>query len=274
MTDREIKNKIKNIADTVKITRAMQMVATTKIYGNQQKRNGAKAYLDDVEAATRIAMNYVSPDHPLFEENEGRSAYVVIAGDKGLCGDYNTQVLSYADSLIAKSEGRPKIFVIGYVGREYYKGKDCSLVGTYIHHQLNPTVINAIKMTDDLVEAFLKGNFKDLYLIYTEVNGMETKVASERLLPMTYAPETHKELYFGEENSDIFLKELLTAKIYYAVTSSALAVNCKRMVAMRQATINGEEIEEELNLKFHRSRQEKITNELNDAISSRLGEKR
>ena len=274
MTDREIKNKIKNIGDTVKITRAMQMIATTKIYGNQQKKSGARAYLDDVENAARIAMNYLSPDHPLFTENTGRSAYVVIAGDKGLCGDYNSQVLSYADKMIAESEGVPKIFVIGYVGREYYKGKMCSLVGTYVHHQLNPSVINAVNMADDLVALFLKGNFKDLYLVFTEVNGMDTEVVSERLLPMEYRPEEQKELFLGEEHADIFLNELLTAKLFYAVTSSALAVNCKRMSAMRQATINGEELQEELNIQYHRSRQDKITNELNDAASSRLGEKR
>ena len=275
MTDREIKGRIKNIGDTVKITRAMQMIATTKIHGYQVKRDNAKSYLDDVSSAAAVTMKYADKEDEYFKEKTGRSAYVVITGDKGLCGDYNAQVLSYSDKLITQSEGKPKIFVVGYVGREYYKGKNCALVGTYVHCQLEPTPSDFIRMAEDLSEAFLKGNFKDLYVVYTVVEGAgETHVVSERLLPFEYAPSSEDALYVGEKNTKVILTELLTAKLFYAVASAALAVNYKRMIAMRQATINGEEMIDDLKIQYNRSRQDKITNELNDTMAGAFDKKK
>jgi len=275
MTDREIKSRIKNITDTVKITKAMQMIATTKIYGFQSRRDNAYNYLLDVKKAADVATPHLSEDHEFFKEKTSdRSAFIVITGDKGLCGDYNAQVLNLADAEIAKHEGKPKIFIIGFVGREYYKGKPCSLVGTFIHHQLDPVVMESKRMADEILELFLKSNFRDLYVIYTKVEGMgNTTPVCEKVLPFEYVSEESNATILGDMDYEVFLKELLIAKLYYCVCSSALAVNYKRMAAMQQATINGEEMIDELQVQFNRTRQDKITNELNDAVSATLNQK-
>lgn len=276
MTDKEIKGRIKNINDTVKITRAMQMIATTKIYACQKRRDNAAAYMEDAKKTARVAMRFMPATHPLFQlSNVQKHAYVVIAGDKGLCGDYNAQMLSFAEKQFVLGETRPKIYVIGYVVKEYFKGKNCSLIGTYVHSQLEPSVTDAVKLADDLLKGFEKGDFADVSIIYAEVKERgETTPAVMKLLPMTYAPAAESDRVLGACNGENILREMLICTLFWAISSSALAVNYRRAAAMRQATINGENMLDDLRIQYNRSRQDKITNELNDAVATTFGKQR
>ena len=211
MTDKEIKGRIKNINDTVKITRAMQMIATTKIYACQKRRDNAAAYMEDAKKTAGVAMRFMPATHPLFQSSDvQKHAYVVIAGDKGLCGDYNAQMLSFAEKQFVLGETRPKIYVIGYVVKEYFKGKNCSLIGTYVHSQLEPSVTDAVKLADDLLKGFEKGDFADVSIIYAEVKEHgETTPAVMKLLPMTYAPAAESDRVLGACNGENILREML-----------------------------------------------------------------
>lgn len=275
MTEKEIKDKLKSINDTVKITKAMQMLSTTRSYRTQRNEDSAKQYFETVDAQVENIFKAEVKDCKLFHPGDGQTVFVVIGGDKGLCGDYNNAVFALADKEIASVEGKVKIYSVGYVTREYYKSKGIHADGSFVHIIAEPSVKDACKIADTLVESFKNDNLKEVRIIYTRYTGNSTKVFSEKLLPYTpYREDNESEtVILGQVDLEILLKQHLTAKIYYMITTASNAVNYKRMVAMQEATANGEEMVEELTKSYNRTRQNKITNELNDSVAVLFGKK-
>ena len=275
MMDKEIKEHVKNVEDTIKITRAMQVIATTKIYSRQTYRENAREYLSMLEKVASMAMTYDKASGKWFNQAHGSaSAYIVIAGDKGLCGDYNHVLLSFADEQIDKMGGMAKLYLIGHMGIPFFENSGLDMNTKYVYHQLTPEPVDTADMAETLVQEFLNGGFKDLHVIYTEIGKYgETYPVCKQILPLEYTPQEDKTLKVGNDTTDGIYKELVLAKIYYAVMTASLAVNYKRMAAMKQATTNGEEMIEKLRLQLNKSRQERITNELIDAIAVTFGKR-
>ncbi|MBQ9276794.1 MAG: F0F1 ATP synthase subunit gamma, partial [Clostridia bacterium] len=202
------------------------------------------------------------------------SAYIDIEGDNGLCGDYNHVLLSFADEQIDKTDSMAKLYLIGHMGIPFFEGLGLDIDAKYVYHQLTPEAVDTADMAETLVQAFLSGEFKDLHVIYTEIGKYgETYPVCKRILPLEYSPQEDKTLKACNDANDNIYQELVLAKIYYAVMTASLAVNYKRMAAMKQATTNGEEMIEKLRLQLNKSRQERITNELIDAIAVTFGKR-
>lgn len=275
MTEKEIKDKLKSINDTVKITKAMQMLSTTRSYRTQKNEDAAKKYFDSFDAAVDNVFKADDQDCRLFHEGDGQTVFVVVGGDKGLCGDYNNAVFAVADKEIASVDGKVKIYSVGYVTREYYKSKGVHADGSFVHIIAEPSVKDACKIAEALVESFKNDNVKEVKIVYTRYTGNSTKVFCEKLLP--YDRKTNENenstVILGKVDLETLLKQHLTAKIYYMITTASNAVNYKRMVAMQEATANGEEMVDELTKAYNRTRQNKITNELNDSVAVLFGKK-
>lgn len=276
MTEKEIKNRIKSIGDTVKITKAMQMLASTKIYQSEAKQKSATDYFREIEKSVLRLLDKNDKNNKLFSEGTGASSIVVVGAEKGLCGDYNHQIFKLADEVIDSFSERGKIYSVGFVAREYYRAKNIHTDTCFVSVFASPTPTDAGKMADELIKFYLANDLKEIRIIYTDQTENGWKATDERLLPFEWilTDESEQVPTLGE-NKDVqaILKEYLTAKIYRMLTTANNAVNYKRMMAMKQSTINGEEMVEDLTLQYNRTRQNKITNELNDSTSVLFGKK-
>ena len=275
MTEKEIKDKLKSVNDTVKITRAMQMLATTRAYRAQKSEDSARSYYEMVDSALKNMFNANNKDSVLLHEGNGFTALVVIAGDKGLCGDYNNAVFAVADKEIESIEKKFKMYSVGFVAREYYRAKGIHTDNSFVYVVNEPTVKDAMKMAEELIKSFINDGLKEIKIVYTEYLGNSTAVRTERLLPYSVeATEINEDtMILGDIDLDIVLKQHLSAKLYYIFATSSNAVNYKRMMAMREATTNGEEMVDDLTKAYNRTRQNKITNELNDSVAALFGKK-
>ncbi len=278
MTEKEIKNRLRSVNDTVKITRAMQMLATSKSYRAQNAESSAKSYFLSMDSAITDLLASTKCTSPLFSEGSGQNILIVVSGDKGLCGNYNDLILSKTEEEIAKCEVSPKIYSLGFVAREYYRGKGIHSDNSFVHIMGEPQVRDAERLAEVLLESYTKDDIREVRIVYTAHSTNNDNVISERLLPHE-KPNTDVDA--GQDKIDILgvvdvealIKQHLTARLYYIITTASNAVNYKRMTAMQEATDNGEKMVEDLTKTYNRARQNKITNELNDAAAVLFGNK-
>ncbi len=160
MTEKEIKGRIKSISDTVKITKAMQMLASTKIYQSETKQKFASDYFREIESSVFRLLKPKDKNNKLFSEGAGASSLVVIGAEKGLCGDYNHQIFKLADKVIDGFTEKGKIYSIGFVAREYYRAKNIHTDSCFISVISSPTPADARKMAEELINVFLSNNLK------------------------------------------------------------------------------------------------------------------
>ena len=271
----ELKRHISGVEDTVKITRAMQMIATSKLYRAREKCENSYRYLTELRNSLSAAAAHESVrEHPFLREHKsGKTALFVVAGDKGLCGDFNHRILDFADKFAAEHEVS-KIFALGQETREHYEKKGFPLSNFYIHMASEPHAFDAISVANDIVNMFRSGEYKEVYIVYTRTPSPSTQEpTAKRLIPIplpeheisTVCPVLQPNTRAALDN---FLSQYLMAEIYSAWADSAMAIHFKRMTSMRQSTENGEELLAELTAQYNHERQESITNELIDASAS------
>lgn len=275
MNTQDIKHRISSVGDTVKITQAMQMISASKMHKTQMKCETSRRYLSELESALSRVPRAALEAHAYVRQNEGKKiGLIVVAGDKGLCGDYNHRVLSFADSEIARLNAT-QIFAVGQEARDYFRRKQVPLNSFYAHMAQEPHAFDAIAVTNDMLDLYRTGEYGAIYLIYTRVDTLSSQRPTiKRLLPIEL-PEAGDELPFEPKNEEAvtnFLAQYVMAQIYSALADSTLAINYKRMVSMQESTKNGNKLIEELVSEYNHKRQEGITNELmNSSASSSRG---
>lgn len=273
MQGKEIKRRLQGAQETIKITRAMQLMSVAKMNKLQRKYYSSLAFLEEM----KNILSLLGDKKSVFtERRSGKKAYVIISSDKGLCGDYNYKLLSFADSILEQNED-VRVFVIGEYGKEYYARRGTKTDGSYASVMQNPVVEDALNISKRLIEEYVNKLVDEVYVIYTEVdknNGPQTQDPTVcKILPLELeeTEDTQNETLVDKKHVDGILEQYIWASIYYALNSSGLAVNFKRMVAMQQATKNGEELAEKLTATYNHLRQETITNELIDAEINKRG---
>lgn len=268
MKAREIKERIASVNDTVKITKAMQMISMSKLQKSQRMFAGAGKYLAEVGEAVGMLMTEQLADHPYFDlkKRGDKAAYFVIADDKGFCADYNSMVLEGARRDM-QSKNVTGVFAVGHLAEEYFKKRGVAVNTAYTHLIQDPMPEDARAVTDDLIERFLGDETDEIYLVYTEPSNLTRHdIVIKRILPVEYKPRTDGcPILTGADSVAEMLHQYVFAEIYYAIAAASLAVNYKRMTAMQQSTTNGEEIAENLTLEYNHKRQERITTELADS---------
>jgi len=275
MKGQELKHRITGVQETVKITKAMQMISASKMHKSQQMFDTSKKYLEEVSSAIKMLMTPTYANHPYFVKHEDdKAAFIVIAGEKGLCGDYNHLVLEKAYSEI-RLRNVQKVFPIGYVARDFFKKRAYDVSKAYIHLIQDPMPEDVRAVTDDLIAKFIAKEFNKVYIAYTDVETLAThKVVIKKILPITYEEQKEETMVLSDNDTvSNMLNQYVWAELYYAIASASLAINYKRMIAMQQSTTNGEEIVSELILEYNHKRQESITTELVDASSSLQGKR-
>ena len=279
---KEIRGKIKSVENTRKITKAMEMVAASKMRKAQERMRAARPYSDRIR---NIAANLseANPEytHPFMESNDAKATgFIVVTTDKGLCGGLNTNVLR---SLTAKlkdiqeaGEGVQAV-AIGNKGLSFLNRVGVKVLAHATQLGDKPHLDKLIGPVKVLLDAYTAGEVKAVYVCYTRfINTMKQESVVEQLLPLTADrmqgdKNQNSWDYIYEPDAQTVIDELLVryveALVFQAVAENMASEQSARMVAMKSATDNAGSVIGELKLIYNKTRQAAITKELSEIVA-------
>jgi len=271
---REIRRRIKSVREIAKITRAMKMVAAAKLRRAEREVASYAPFMEALEDVKRsLCCLSELEGHPLCRVNEkGLRCLVVVTGDKGLCGAYNTNIIRQAVDILAE-QPNTSVFAIGTKGASYFKRHGTPMVGELTGLSQEMLYARVRQVADELGHNYANGSFKEISVIYSLYEGMSLKIIVEKLLPYerhTGAEEEGDMWYVFEPEGlvDELLWEYLRRRLYWIVLRADATEHRARMMAMDNASNNAEQLIEDLTLEYNRERQWAITSELLDIVGS------
>ncbi|MBI3569575.1 MAG: F0F1 ATP synthase subunit gamma [Gammaproteobacteria bacterium] len=278
---KEIRKQIKSIQNTQKITRAMEMVAASKMRRAQDRMQAARPYAFKIRNVI-THLHYAHPEyrHPFVIEREARRVgFIVITSDRGLCGGLNTNLLRAMLATMkewAQKKTTIEICTIGGKGFGFMKRIGANIVSHTSHLGDTPRLEDLIGTIKVMLDAYTKGELDRLYLIYNHfVNTMSQKPTVEQLLPLPPSELdgdklTHHWDYIYEPDSKEVLDDLLTryieSLVYHGVIENLACEQSARMVAMKSASDNAGGLIDELKLRYNKARQAAITQEIAEIV--------
>ena len=279
---KEIRGKIKSVENTKKITKAMEMVAASKMRKAQERMRHARPYSDKVR---NIAANLgkANPEytHPFMKVNDAKAVgFIVVSTDKGLCGGMNTNVLRAVTAKLREMQAAGlgiQAVAIGGKGFAFLNRIGAPVVSHVTQLGDTPHLDKLIGPVKVLLDAYAEGKISAVYLSYTKfINTMKQEPVVERLLPLSdenlKADEgQHGWDYIYEPDAQTVIDELLVryveALVYQAVAENLASEQSARMVAMKSATDNAGNVIAELKLIYNKTRQAAITKELSEIVA-------
>jgi F-type H+-transporting ATPase subunit gamma len=277
----DLRRRIRAVKSTQQITKAMKMIAASRLKRAQDRVIGARPYAQRMLNVLNGLVSNVDPDsHPLLRmpSAQGRVLLIVITADRGLCGSFNTNVTKAAGQFMV-NEGRGRDIALGLVGR---KGRDFfRRRGFTVHYEATGifqrlTYAHATEIAAMAIKAFTSGEVSSVYLVYNEFKSvMAQRLVVERLLPIPrLEPAAHAgpaiDYLYEPSAADIF-KDLLPRhvemQVYRALLESNAAFFAAQMTAMDAATRNSAEMIESLTLYMNKVRQAAITREIIEVVS-------
>lgn len=282
-SSKEIRGKIKSVENTKKITKAMEMVAASKMRKAQDRMRAARPYAEKVGQIAG-ALGEANPEyrHPFLVQNEGVKAagMVVVTTDKGLCGGLNTNLLRAATAKLKELEGQGQktdVVAIGGKGFSFMNRIGAKVVAHATQLGDTPRIETLIGPVKVLLDAYAEGKLSAVYLAYTRfINTMKQEVVVQQLLPLkaedlSANKSEHAWDYIYEPDAASVIDELLVryteALVYQAVAENMASEQSARMVAMKAATDNAGTLIGELKLVYNKTRQAAITKELSEIVS-------
>ena len=283
-TLRDIKNRIKGVKNTQQITKAMKMVAASKLRRAQESIINARPYAKKIaEMFSNLVTDEDMLTNPLIAPREKISnvAIIVVTADRGLCGAFNTNIIReanrYINYEIKQSGYNYQMYCIGKKGSDFFGKRNYSVAKTFpdVFTSLNYT--SAQKVSDELAAGYLKGDFDKVILIFNEFKSLiQQKIVVEQFLPIPVQKDQEdksvSETYYIYEpdQKSIFnylIPKLLRGQIWRTLLESNAAEFASRMTAMDNATTNAKELIRTLNLTYNKARQASITKEILEIVS-------
>ena len=271
-----IKRRIKSVSSTMQITNAMELVSSSKLRKAKDKAEAGRPYFEKLyEMMTEIAESKKDFNSPFTEKREIKNRlFIVIAGDRGLAGGYNSNLLRSALADCKDDENKPKIIAIGKKAIEFFDKRGFDIVGRY------PLLAETAKTADcgDIatmaIEMFRREEVDQVKIFYTTfVSPLVQNPVSMEILPIERdeeGDEVPSLITYDPEPEAVFnriVPKFTMSLIYCALSDSYASEQSARRNAMENATDNAEKMIGELSLKYNRARQEKITNEINEIVS-------
>ena len=280
---KELKVRIKSVTNIQKITRAMEMVAATKLRKLQDRAMATRPFADRIESMMRRVAEHADPAaSPLLEvpDRVETEAVVVVAADKGLCGAYNTNLLRSAVAAVtaSKEEGvATRLYLVGRKAQMFFgKVADADLAWVYPNSVEKVEYGDIRRVMDLLVGAFTAGEVQRVRVIYSKMASMALFVpTTQDLLPVAPPESTGEEAtaeadYILEPSADTIMKRLLPRylemQLYAAVLESLASEFAARRMAMKSATDAADDMLGTLGMEYNKARQEGITGELLDIV--------
>jgi F-type H+-transporting ATPase subunit gamma len=280
---KEIKGKIRGVKQTQKITRAMEMVAASKMRRAQERMQRARPYAQKIRQVIKhIAESNPEFKHPFMEERPiKRAAYIVVSSDRGLCGGLNAKL--FKELLLAIKKDRTagieqQFCAIGSKAENFFRRHGGKVVASATHLGDAPTVEQLIGLIKTVLDAYIAGTIDALYICSNEfVNTMVQKPQITQLLPIA-EPEKDEtkerkiwDYIYEPDNAREILTTLLTryieSQVYAGVIENMASEQAARMVAMKNATENTKKMIGELQLVYNKARQAAITRELAEIVA-------
>lgn len=284
---RELRSRRTSVSTTKKITRAMELIAASRIIKAQQRAGAAAPYARELTAAVSAVATYSNVDHPLTveKENPTRAAVLLITSDRGLAGAYSSSVLRSGEQLssLLRKEGKEILpFLTGRKAIAYYQFRRREAAARWEGFSDAPNYGHAREIADGLIEAFRKpseeGGVDEIHVVYTRFVSMLTQTPEViRLLPLevvededTPDPDEVHPLYEFEPDAETVLDELLplyvASRIQYCLLQAAASELASRQKAMKSATDNAQSLIERLTREANQARQAEITQEISEIV--------
>jgi F-type H+-transporting ATPase subunit gamma len=280
---RLVRRRIRSVQSTMKITRAMELIAASRIVRAQQRVEAARPYAELLTKAMEdVARQTGNLVHPLLGERDrvAHAGILVLTSDRGLAGAYNANVLRLAEQAIARAGSagaEPVVHVSGRKGVSYFRFRGQALAQTWTGFSEVPTYEDAETIGRAMLEAFASEAIDDLHVVYTDFRSAFTLRATERrflpIAPEEVAPREaglpYPEYYFEpgpEELLDHLLPQYVVTKVWAALLESAASENAARRRAMKAATDNAEDLIKVLTRQANRARQDEITTEITEIV--------
>jgi F-type H+-transporting ATPase subunit gamma len=290
---RVLRRRIRATRSMKKITKAMELVATSRIGKAQERVAASLPYANAITAVLTALATNTRGEHPLLEQKESvtRAGVLLITSDRGLCGGYNANAIRTAEELISKlrSEGKQvALYVIGRKGITYYRFRGREIAASWNGFSEQPRFTDAQKVGETLIEAFMRpvdeapeegevDGVDELHIVYTQFVSLMTQRPDAKVFaPMQVEERTAEEVdiilpayeYEPEagELLDALLPKYINTRIYAALLDAAASESAARRRAMKSATDNAEDMIKRLTREMNSSRQAAITQEISEIV--------
>ena len=281
----DLRRRIRSVKNTQQITKAMKMVSAAKLRRAQEKVLAARPYSSVLREMMASILGNEPEDspalaHPLLaRRKEDRIVVLLLTGDKGLCGAFNSNVIRRSQQFLAeRSSAEVEMELIGRKGRDFYRRRNVSIAGEWINIFNNVDFPACQKISRNIISRFTRREVDAVYLIFNEFKSvMRQTLIVDRLLPVqvdTAEGSGSFEYLYEQPAPEIFrtlLPRYVDVAVYQAMIESAAAEHAARMTAMDAATRNAEEMIDKLTLHMNRVRQASITNEIIEVVSGAAG---
>ena len=289
---RELRDRIRSVKSIRKITKAQELIATSRITRARARVDASRPYAAEITKAVSELAGASTLDHPLLVERSEpkRAAVLVVTSDGGQCGGYNANVLRAAEELqsLLREQGKtPVLYVIGRKGDAYYRFRQREIAGSWAGFAEKPAYSDAADVGETLVRAFLAGSgdypdgdggapgVDELHLVHTEFVSMLTqKPTVTRIAPLEVEysedPKKPRSVYDFEPDADTLFKALLpkyiNTRLFAGLLDAAASVYAARRTAMKAATDNADELIRNLSREANQARQAQITQEISEIV--------
>ncbi len=283
---RVYRRRIRSVQSTKKITRAMELIAASRIVKAQQRLEQARPYTEAISGVVSAIASQSNLDHPLVtaRDNPARAAVVLVSSDRGLAGAYSANAIRTGEDLTAqlRAEGKETVpFLVGRKALGFYRFRGRDTSHSWTGFSENPTYADAKEVADAVIDAFVRGSedggVDEIHLVYTEFASMMTQRAvAKRVLPLVVEytdqppPEGPLPVYEFEPGLEDVLDRLLPryveSRLYVAFLEAAASELASRRRAMKAATDNADELIKSLTRAANAARQAEITQEIMEIV--------
>ena len=301
MSQRDVKNRIASVRNIEKITRAMQMVAAARLRRAEQRIEHLRPYAEAIRRMTRQASEAAGniPNLPILSEHEsvGTVGMLLVTGDRGLAGAFNSQIIRTGVRSAREHEGQGRELAWYASGRRgvsslTFRGYD--IQGSYVGFTDRPAYANAREIASDLMAAYTDGKVDQVEIVYNSyISALTQRVTRETLLPLQHAQIIEGEAHEGEDETDgederdvhagmralveyepdpdeilrRLVPDFVEISVYRALLESTASEHGARMTAMRNASENAKDLMDDLTLEMNRARQAEITQEIMEVVA-------
>lgn len=280
------RRRIRSMQSTKKITKAMELIAASRIAKAQQAVNAARPYEREITRVLSALASQSTINHPLVNDkpNPSRAAVLVITSDRGLAGGYSSNAIKQAEALgnLLREEGKePLTYLVGRKAAAFYRFRNRPVENSWTGFSEKPAYSDAKEVADTLIEAFVldtaEGGVDEIHVVYTEyVSALTQKPTAVRVLPLVVeesdepAPDGPLPLYEFEPEAEALLDALLPryveTRVYAALLAAAASESASRRRAMKAATDNADDLIKSLTRAANAARQAEITQEISEIV--------
>lgn len=275
VSTKEIKTRIRSMESTKQITKAMEMVAASKLRRAQAQVMDSRPYFEILhQAITDISVSTQDFSSVYFQESpRGKVMYIVIAGDRGLAGGYNSNVLKLVEEEIRGKQA--EVLPIGKKAVDFFRSRNVPAFTENYAEAASVSIGDCFSIAKQLCKAFRDGAYSEVHVAYTNFESMLSQSpAAMKLLPLEHPkptePRHNTEILYEPSSEGVFdaiIPEYLGGLMYGALCESRASEQAARRMAMDNATQNAEDMINDLSLKFNQARQAAITQEITEIVA-------